>query len=66
VEPQAIDYINSDQTPWEHEPLNILSKTGQLAAYRHEGFWQPMDTIRDKNSLEALWSEGNAPWKIWK
>ena len=66
LEPQVLDYIEGDSTVWEHEPLGRLSEEGQLAAYRHHGFWQPMDTLRDRNLLEELWATGNAPWKIWK
>ena len=65
VEPRALDYITDDSTVWEYEPLEIIAKTGQLAAYRHYGFWQPMDTIRDRNLLEDLWVSGKAPWKSW-
>jgi len=65
VEPQAIDYIIDDSTVWEREPLEILAKTSKLGAYRHTGFWQPMDTLRDKHSLEAMWSSDTAPWKCW-
>ena len=66
VEPNAIDYITDDHSVWEREPLEILAKTGQLSAYRHYGFWQPMDTLRDKTLLEDLWQNGDAPWKLWK
>ncbi len=66
LSPAVIDYIEGDHTVWEGEPLERLAREGQLAAYAHEGFWQPMDTLRDKNQLEALWSSGKAPWKIWK
>jgi glucose-1-phosphate cytidylyltransferase len=66
VEPTALNYITDDMTSWEREPLEILAKTGQLAAYRHRGFWQPMDTLRDKNLLEDLWESGKAPWKTWE
>jgi glucose-1-phosphate cytidylyltransferase len=66
VEPQAIDYIAGDDTVWERDPMERLAHDGQLSAYRHDGFWQPMDTLRDKNYLEELWLKGNAPWKIWK
>ncbi len=66
VSTRAIDYIEGDQTAWENEPLERLSQEGQLAAYCHEGFWHPMDTLRDKNQLEALWNSGKAPWKVWK
>jgi glucose-1-phosphate cytidylyltransferase len=66
VEPKALQYIEGDSTLWEHEPLEKFSQTGQLAAYKHEGFWQCMDTIRDVQALENLWQTGAAPWKIWK
>ena len=66
VEPQAIDYITDNQTVWEKEPLEILAKTGKLAAYRHSGFWQPMDTLRDKQILEDMWRGSNPPWKVWQ
>ena len=62
LEPQVIDYITDDNTTWEREPLEMLAKEGNLAAYRHNGFWQPMDTLRDKNVLEELWQKGKAPW----
>ncbi|MBD1943068.1 glucose-1-phosphate cytidylyltransferase [Coleofasciculus sp. FACHB-712] len=65
LEPEVIDYIEDDTTIWEQEPLKKLSQDGHLAAYRHPGFWQPMDTLRDKNYLEELWKSGNAPWKVW-
>lgn len=65
-EPQAFDYIRSgDETIWERESLEKLSMDGQLNAYKHERFWQPMDTLRDKNELERLWASSNAPWKVW-
>jgi glucose-1-phosphate cytidylyltransferase len=57
--------IKNDQTSWEGEPLSQLSGQEQLIAFEHNGFWQPMDTLRDKNRLEELWEAGNAPWKIW-
>ena len=66
LEPKALDYIEGDQTLWEKEPLERLSADGNLMAWRHEGFWQPMDTLRDKQQLDALWDCGKAPWKIWK
>lgn len=66
IEPKALDYIEGDSILWEREPLENLSRDGQLAAYQHEGFWQCMDTIRDVNTLETLWQSGNAPWKLWK
>ena len=65
LSPDVINYIEGDGTVWEQEPLESLARDRQLAAYRHEGFWQPMDTLRDKNRLEKLWEDGNAPWKIW-
>lgn len=65
LEPDVIDFIKGDTTIWEQEPLTKLAEVGQLSAYRHDGFWQPMDTLRDKNSLEELWKSGAAPWKVW-
>ena len=65
VEPSIIDYIKDDSTVWEREPLEKLAHDGELAAYRHQGFWHPMDTLRDKSVLEELWQSGRAPWKIW-
>lgn len=65
LEPVVIDYISGDSTVWEQEPLERLAQAGLLSAYKHYGFWQPMDTLRDKNVLEALWQKGDAPWKIW-
>lgn len=65
LEPAALDYIADDDTIWEREPLERLAKDRHLSAYRHEGFWQPMDTLRDKKVLEGLWDSGGAPWKIW-
>lgn len=64
LEPKVIDYISDDQTVWEKDPLESLAEENQLSAYRHKGFWQPMDTLRDKNFLEKLW-EKEAPWKVW-
>lgn len=66
VSPRALDYIEGDQTLWEREPLERLASEGQLSAYKHEGFWHPMDTLRDKLHLEALWNSGNPPWKVWE
>jgi glucose-1-phosphate cytidylyltransferase len=66
LSPKVIDYIEGDQTVWEVEPLEGLARDRQLAAYNHDGFWHPMDTLRDKNQLEALWNSGKAPWKVWK
>jgi glucose-1-phosphate cytidylyltransferase len=65
-EPALFNYLKDDQTILEREPLERLAANKQLAAFRHTGFWQPMDTLRDKQLLEALWNGGNAPWKIWK
>lgn len=65
LSPRVIDFISGDNMPWEHEPLQTLAEQGQLFAYEHNGFWQPMDTLRDKHYLEELWSHGNAPWKVW-
>ncbi len=65
VEPQVFDYIEDDTTVWEREPLERLAREGKLSAYRHTGFWQPMDTLRDKMVLEQLWASGDPPWKIW-
>lgn len=61
-EPEIFDYIDGDSTTWEKEPLEILAQEGNLYSYRHNGFWKAMDTLRDKNELEALWSRGDAPW----
>jgi len=65
VEPEALDYIADDSTIWEREPLEKLAHSGLLAAYRHEGFWHPMDTLHDRNVLEDLWQSGKAPWCVW-
>jgi glucose-1-phosphate cytidylyltransferase len=65
VEPKALEYISDDQTTWEREPLEEMANKGELAAYKHNGFWQPMDTLRDKHLLESLWESNKAPWKIW-
>jgi glucose-1-phosphate cytidylyltransferase len=64
-EPGVIDYIEGDRTVWEREPMTNIAHDGQMVAYRHTGFWQPMDTLRDKNLLEELWAAGKAPWKVW-
>jgi glucose-1-phosphate cytidylyltransferase len=61
----VLDYIVDDQTFWEHEPLERLAAEGNLSAYRHEGFWHAMDTLRDRNTLEELWTSGRPPWKTW-
>jgi glucose-1-phosphate cytidylyltransferase len=65
LEPDVFDLIDGDATIWEQEPLEKLASSGQLAAYRHQGFWHPMDTLRDKAVLEELWSSSQAPWKVW-
>jgi glucose-1-phosphate cytidylyltransferase len=62
----VIDFIDGDQTSWEGGPLETIARSGQLESFEHRGFWQPMDTLRDKNQLEDLWSTGKAPWKIWE
>lgn len=63
-EPKVLDYITGDQSTLEGEPLERLAADGQLMAYRHSGFWHPMDTLRDKQFLESLWASGKAPWKV--
>lgn len=65
LSPRCLDLIAGDSTSWEGEPLSRLAELGQLMAFEHTGFWQPMDTLRDKNQLEALWQSGAAPWKVW-
>ena len=65
IQPEVVDHIKGDETLWELEPMENLASEGQLTAYRHEGFWQCMDTLRDVRLLETLWQEGNAPWKSW-
>lgn len=65
LEPEAIDTIDGDQAIWENEPMHRLVDGDQLRAYRHDGFWQPMDTLREKQRLEAMWDAGDAPWKVW-
>ena len=64
LEPGVFDYIDGDMTQWEHEPMERLAEEGQLMAYKHEGFWQCMDTLRDKKLLQSLWNGGNPPWTI--
>ncbi len=67
LEPEAIDFIREgDSTIWERQPLSDLASQGKLAAYKHQGFWRPMDTLRDKTELETLWDSGKAPWKMWQ
>ena len=65
LEPKVLDYIDGDETHWEREPLERIASEGQLMAYRHESFWQCMDTLRDKRLLENLWEGGSPPWKVW-
>ncbi len=66
LEPSVLDRIAGDDMPWEHEPLHTLAEDEQLMAYKHTGFWAPMDTLRDKRMLEDLWAENQAPWKVWQ
>lgn len=66
LSPQVLDRIAADATSWEDEPLSGLARDGQLSAFKHDGFWQPMDTLREKNLLNELWVTGKAPWKVWE
>lgn len=66
LSPKVIDYIDDDSISWERQPMERLAGEGQLSAFRHEGFWQPMDTLREKNMLEDLWTSGKAAWKVWE
>jgi glucose-1-phosphate cytidylyltransferase len=66
LSPEVGDYIDGDETVWEQEPLQRLAENDALAAYRHEGFWYAVDTLRDRNHLQELWESGNAPWKLWE
>jgi glucose-1-phosphate cytidylyltransferase len=66
LDPGAIDYIDGDDTVWEQAPMRQLANDGELVAYRHDGFWQPMDSLRDKSVLEGLWAGGSAPWRVWE
>lgn len=66
LNPKVIDYIDGDKTTWEKQPMERLALDGQIDAFFHNGFWQPMDTLRDKQHLEELWQTGTAPWKVWK
>ncbi len=66
LSPKVLEYITGDSSSWEGEPLELLAAQGELQAYRHDGFWQPMDTLRDKNHLEELWQSKHAPWQIWE
>ena len=65
LKPKVLEYINNNNTVWEESPLETLTKENELAAFKHKGFWQPMDTLRDKHYLEKLWDSGTAPWKMW-
>jgi glucose-1-phosphate cytidylyltransferase len=65
LSPKVLSYIKGDDTTWENEPMIRLANEGNLHAYFHHGFWQPMDTLRDKRQLESLWNSGKAPWKSW-
>ena len=65
LSPRCLALIEDDASSWEGEPLMALAQQGQLMAFEHRGFWQPMDTLRDKNHLEALWESGRAPWTLW-
>ena len=65
LEPKVFDYIEDDSTIWERKPLERLANEDQLSAYKHTGFWQPLDTLRDKNQLEEMWNSGKASWKVW-
>ena len=66
LSPEVGSFIESDQTAWEEQPVDALAKQRQLAGYRHNGFWQPMDTLRDRINLEQMWESGKAPWKSWE
>ncbi|MEE9543461.1 MAG: glucose-1-phosphate cytidylyltransferase [Thermodesulfobacteriota bacterium] len=66
LEPEVLNYIDGDSVSWERKPLSTLAKEGKLSAFKHDGFWQPMDTLRDKIYLEELWNSGKPPWKVWK
>ncbi|MDX6767779.1 MAG: glucose-1-phosphate cytidylyltransferase [Candidatus Methylacidiphilales bacterium] len=65
LDPSVLGHVEGDGTLWEKEPMERLAAEGQMRAFKHEGFWQPMDTLRDKNHLEELWNSGKAPWKVW-
>ena len=66
LKPKVLDYIEGDETYWERDPLESLAKNNELVAYKHTGFWKPMDTLRDKRELEKAWDSGKAPWKVWE
>jgi glucose-1-phosphate cytidylyltransferase len=65
LSPKVLSLIDGDNTPWESTPLEALASQNQLMAFEHQGFWQPMDTLREKTQLEELWQSGGAPWKMW-
>jgi glucose-1-phosphate cytidylyltransferase len=65
MEPSALQYIDNDEAIWEREPLERLAAAGQVNVHKHHGFWQPLDTLRDKHTLDDLWSSGRASWKTW-
>lgn len=65
LEPSVVDLVADDATVWERKPMEVLAATEQLGVYKHTGFWNPMDTLRDKMHLEDLWASGKAPWKVW-
>lgn len=65
LSPKVIDFIEGDNTLWEQMPMETLAQQGEMSVYEHSGFWHPLDTLRDKNLLEELWSVGEAPWKVW-
>ena len=66
LNPKVIERIRHDHVSWESEPLTSLADDAELSAYKHDGFWQPMDTLREKNMLNDLWNSGKAPWKVWE
>ena len=65
LQPEVFEFIEGDSTIWEDEPLKRLASTGELMSFNHDGFWQPMDTLRDKRVLQEMWERGDAPWKVW-
>ena len=65
LKPQVMDYIDGDSVPWEKAPMERIASEGELVAYKHQGFWQPVDTLRDKNQVEEAWQSGTPPWRVW-